>query len=51
MDLSEILGEAFKLKDDDGKVKDKLAEIDAYARHDTVPSQSMLRMAKLGIVI
>ncbi len=51
VDLSEILGEAFKLKDDDGKVKDKLAEIDAYARHDTVPSQSMLRMAKLGIVI
>jgi L-fucose isomerase-like protein len=51
VDLSEILGEAFKLKDDDGKVMDKLAEIDAYARHDTVPSQSMLRMAKLGIVI
>jgi L-fucose isomerase-like protein len=51
VDLSEILGEAFKLKDDDGKVKEKLAEIDAYARHDTVPSQSMLRMAKLGIVI
>jgi L-fucose isomerase-like protein len=51
VDLSEILGEAFKLKDDDRKVKDKLAEIDAYARHDTVPSQSMLRMAKLGIVI
>jgi L-fucose isomerase-like protein len=51
VDLSEILGEAFKLKDEDGKVKDKLAEIDAYARHETVPSQSMLRMAKLGIVI
>jgi L-fucose isomerase-like protein len=51
VDLSEILGEAFKLKDDDRNVKDKLAEIDAYARHDTVPSQSMLRMAKLGIVI
>jgi L-fucose isomerase-like protein len=51
VDLSEILGEAFKLRDEDGKVKDKLAEIDAYARHETVPSQSMLRMAKLGIVI
>jgi L-fucose isomerase-like protein len=51
VDLSEILGEAFKLKDDDRKVKDKLAEIGAYARHDSVPSQSMLRMAKLGIVI
>lgn len=51
VDLSEILGEAFKLKDDDGRVKGKLAEIDAYAHHDTVPSQSMLRMAKLGIVI
>jgi L-fucose isomerase-like protein len=51
VDLSEILGEAFKIKDEDRTVKDKLAEIDAYARHDTVPSQSMLRMAKLGIVI
>ena len=51
VDLSEILGEAFKLKDDEKKVKDKLAEIDAYARHDLVPSESMLRMAKLGSVI
>ena len=51
VDFSEILGNASKLKDEDAKVKNKLAEIDVYARHDTVPSQSMLRMAKLGIVI
>jgi L-fucose isomerase-like protein len=51
VDLSEILGSAQKLKDDDSRVKDKLSEIEAYARHDNVPSQSMIRMAKLGVVI
>ena len=51
VDFSEILGEAQRLADEDGKVKQKLAEIGAYARHDKVPSNSMLRMAKLGIAI
>jgi L-fucose isomerase-like protein len=51
VDLSEILGNAQRLKDDDPRVKGKLAEIDAYARHPTVPSPSMVRMAKIGLVI
>jgi L-fucose isomerase-like protein len=51
LDLSEVLGWASRLSDDDPRVKDKLAEIGAYAKHDSVPSQAMTRMAKLGIVI
>jgi L-fucose isomerase-like protein len=51
VDLSEILGTTQKLADNDPKVKARLEEIGAYARHDSVPSQAMLRMAKLGIVI
>ncbi|HEY3310028.1 MAG TPA: L-fucose/L-arabinose isomerase family protein [Anaerolineales bacterium] len=51
VDLSEILGESARLKDDSSKVKSKLEEIDVYAKHDTVPSLAILRMAKLGVVI
>jgi L-fucose isomerase-like protein len=51
VDLSEILGSTQKLKDDDSRVKDKLSEIKAYARHDDVPAPLMVRMAKMGIVI
>ena len=50
-DLSEILGVAGKLSEDHPRVKGKLEEIGAYARHDSVPPQSMVRMAKLGIAI
>jgi L-fucose isomerase-like protein len=51
VDLSEILGMAARLADEDARVKEKLAEIQAYARHDSVPPPSLVRMAKLGIVI
>lgn len=51
VDLSEIFGDAGRLSDDAPSVKAKLEEISAYAKHDTVPSASMLRMAKLGVVI
>ena len=51
VDLSEILGSAQKLGDDDARVRGKLAEIEAYARHDEVPGRSIVRMAKLGVVI
>jgi L-fucose isomerase-like protein len=51
IDLSEILGDAARLADDAARVKDKLATIQAYAKHDTVPSPAMVRMAKLGLVI
>jgi L-fucose isomerase-like protein len=51
IDLSEILGDSARLSDDSPRVKSKLEEIHVYAKHDTVPSPAMLRMAKLGIVI
>jgi len=49
--LSEIIYRAKNLADSNAGVKDKLAEINAYARHDRVPSSSLVLMAKLGIVI
>lgn len=51
VDLSEILGDAARLSDDASSVKEKLAEIENYAPHDRVPSTSLVRMAKLGVVI
>jgi L-fucose isomerase-like protein len=51
VDLSEILGNASRLSDDSLQVKAKLEEIHAYAKHDTVPSPALVRMAKLGVVI
>lgn len=51
IDLSEILGDAARLKDDSPRVKAKLETIQSYAKHNTVPSPAMLRMAKLGLVI
>lgn len=51
VDLSEILGDSTRLSDDAPKVKAKLEEIHAYAKHDTVPSPAIVRMAKLGVVI
>lgn len=51
VDLSEIFGKAAKLTDEDTRVKDKLAVIKGYAKHDSVPSPSLLRMAKIGLVI
>lgn len=51
IDLSEILGKAGRMSDDDAKVKNKIEQIFAYAKHDTVPSQAIVRMAKLGLVI
>ena len=51
IDLSEILGESARLGDDSPRVKTKLEEIHAYAKHDSVPSAAIVRMAKLGIVI
>lgn len=51
VDLSEIFGDSARLSDDAPSVKAKLEEIHAYAKHDTVPSPAIMRMAKLGVVI
>jgi L-fucose isomerase-like protein len=50
-DLSEVLGNAARMSDDSPRVMSKLEEIDVYAKHDTVPSPAIVRMAKLGVVI
>jgi len=51
VDFSEIIGAAGKLSDDHPQVQAKLAEIRDYAKSDGVPPPSLVRMAKLGIVI
>lgn len=51
IDLSEIFGQAEKLSADDPRVKEKLADVKSYARHDSVPPENLVLMAKLGIVI
>ena len=51
VDFSEIIGAAGKLGDDHPQVQAKLAEIRGYAKSDSVPPPSLVRMAKLGIVI
>jgi len=51
VDFSEIIGAAGKLSDDHPQVQAKLAEIRGYAKSDGVPPPSLVRMAKLGIVI
>ena len=51
IDLSEIFGQAGKLADDDTQVKVKLAEINAYASTTGVPHPSLVKMAKLAVVL
>ncbi|HEX9013981.1 MAG TPA: L-fucose/L-arabinose isomerase family protein [Anaerolineaceae bacterium] len=51
IDLSEVLGSASKLADDSTRVKEKLSQIMGYTKTAGVPNTSLLRMAKLGIVI
>jgi len=51
VDLSELLGVANRLKDDDAKVKERLDSIFAYLPTGGVPSPSILRMAKFGVAL
>ncbi|MFI5386336.1 MAG: L-fucose/L-arabinose isomerase family protein [Fimbriimonadales bacterium] len=51
LDLSEALGRANKLKDDDKGVTEKLDRIRAYTSVSGVPQESLVKMAKLGLVI
>jgi L-fucose isomerase-like protein len=50
-DLSEILGEARKLKDEDTSVKEQLDRIINYLPTKGVPSESLMRMAKFSSVL
>jgi len=51
VDLSEIFGQAWKLGNDDPRVKRKVQEIRDYANATRVPDEALQRMAKLGLVI
>lgn len=51
LDLSEVLGRIRKLGDDEQPVKAKLEEINAYTRVQGIPQESLMKMAKLGVVI
>lgn len=51
LDLSEVLGRAARLKPDEPIVRSKLEAIGAYVPTQGIPSESLVRMAKLGAVI
>jgi len=51
IDLSEIIGGAQKLSDDQPRVKEKLEKIIGYIRTDAVPSAAVMKQAKVGVVI
>ena len=51
IDLSDVFGPARKLADDDSRVKERLGRIMGYVNTDGVPSPSLLKMAKIGIVL
>ena len=51
IDLSEILGRIDRLPSDDTHVRAKLDEIQAYVATDGIPTEALLKMAKLGLVI
>jgi L-fucose isomerase-like protein len=51
LDLSEVFGQARKLADDDARVKETLDRINAYVPTGGVPSEAVVKQAKLGVVI
>ena len=51
IDLSEIFGRTEQLADNDPKVKDKIDQINAYVPTAGVPGDSLMKMAKFGVVV
>src|SRR6185295_13622569 len=51
VDLSEILGRAGNLSEDDDDVQLKLDEIRCYAPAPNVPMEKLTQMARLGVVL
>lgn len=51
LDLSEVFGRAARLKESDPKVKAKMEAMNAYVRKGGTPSDALVKMAKLGVVI
>ncbi|PWK27532.1 L-fucose isomerase-like protein [Arcicella aurantiaca] len=50
-DLSEILGKANKLTKDDSVVKERLEKITNYAKTGKTPSEALIQIAKLDVVL
>ena len=51
IDLSDVFGRAERIGDGDARVREKIEGIRAYASTSGVPDSSLVRMAKLGIVL
>jgi L-fucose isomerase-like protein len=51
LDLSEVFGQASRIRDDDPRVREKLADIRGYAPAEHVPGSPLTRMAKLAVVL
>lgn len=51
VDLTDIFGPARKLADDDARVTERIERITRYVKTAGVPSPSLLKMAKIGVVI
>jgi len=51
IDLSEIFGRAWQLADDAPEVVARVAEIQAYLRTQGIPTDALVKMAKLGVVL
>ncbi|HLY60370.1 MAG TPA: L-fucose/L-arabinose isomerase family protein [Terriglobia bacterium] len=51
LDLSEVFGRINRLKDDDATVKAKLGGIQGYVATGGIPSPSLIKMAKFGVVV
>ena len=51
LDLSEALGWVRRMKDEEREVQDKLKAIGGYTNVRGIPSESLMKMAKLGVAI
>jgi len=51
VDLSEIFAATGKLADQDARVRERVEGIRAYIHNSGVPSPSLIKMAKLGVVL
>ncbi len=51
IDLSQVFGNIAKISDDDTRVRQSLERIGAYVRTGGIPSEALVKQAKLGVAI
>lgn len=51
IDLSDVFGRAARIMDADARVREKIESIRAYADSGAAPSEALVRMAKLAVVL